>query len=247
MPLLRASSLDLFWGCSAWVGVEPDVKVDVDKQFPNAKASRDWGTMVHTWKETGKVVHPERNLREEKLLAKRIKKHGLRPQQYWPDGGWHEVSVAYNWVFGVGIVEYAAGESFRERFDDEWITGKIDYFREDEPGGIDTVDDLKTGKWWDKTPTECVQTTFYGLALYRAGLTNNKLSTITHWPKYPASAPPTVIPDVITRSMYEAFEKKLVRKLSVIGQSQYNPSESNCRFCPNRLSCPSVWRDDGEV
>jgi PD-(D/E)XK nuclease superfamily len=237
-PLLRASSLDQFWGCSAWVGNEPHTRVDVDKQWPNAKASREWGTMVHTWKETGIIRHPSKDAHEEKLFALRIKRHKLQPKDLWPTGGWHEVSMAYNWVYGIGVVEFTGRADFRDRFDEEWITGTADYYNE----SSGTVDDLKTGKWWDKSPLQCVQTTFYTLALYRAGL-HTSLSSITHWPKNPAKRPPQVSVDIVTEPMILKFEDKLKKKLSVIGQNQYNPSESNCRFCPNRLVCPEVWNE----
>lgn len=245
-PICRASSLDLFLNCSGWIGkvTKEDQKL-ADEEFENAETARDWGTMAHYWKETGKVLYKgkgpqELKEKEERLLANRIWNHNLSSQGLWPfkDGN-HEVSVAYNWRLRFSVVHWGrVDEDWRDQWSTDWITGTTDYFRFPFKTRIAWIDDLKTGKWWYKRPNQSAQLVFYLLAFARCGLFDIPQGrlTVTHWPKYPAKSPPMRMESIVTAEQLLKFEDKLCKAAEEAGQ-YYNPSVDRCKFCPGRFSC----------
>ena len=254
-PLLRASSLDQALECSAWIGkVTARDKRLCDEEYAAAEDAKLWGTMVHTWIETGKIRHPLRNSRdkvdaafakrEEKLLGNRIYKHKLRPTELYPVIGQHEIAMAYNWRHGYSVLNYAPTYEWKESFDQDWITGSTDFCLEDVDGTVDDilwVDDLKTGKWWTKTPKQSAQVKFYAMCIAQhARVPKHGIDlSITHWPKYPASRPPNRRKEVITLEELSTFETSVVEMcFKAVGETKnYNPSPGVCRFCPARFSC----------
>lgn len=249
-PIVRASSLDQFLECSAWVGqITAQDKRLCDEEYSASDDAKNWGTMVHTWIETGKIRHPNRNskdkviknfsLREERLLENRIVKHKLKPTVLYPISGQHEIAMAYNWVEGYSVLNYAPTFEWKESFGHEWITGSTDFCLESDEELW--VDDLKTGKWWTKTPKQSAQIKFYAVCIAQhasvpaAGI---KL-TVTHWPKYPANSPPSRQPEIITLTELAEFEAEVRNACAVASGStkRYRPSAQTCRFCPARFSC----------
>src|SRR5687767_6728827 len=98
MALVRASSLDLFLACNgAWNLQYAPVSDDYLEKRKNEGA--EWGTMVHTWKQTGKIEH--RSKRTAASFKKRVA--GVSRLDYWDYRGWHEVGVAYNWYYGYAV------------------------------------------------------------------------------------------------------------------------------------------------
>ena len=246
---MRFSELDQLFACPGFTSIERDITKE-DEQFPNAQTSREWGTMVHTWKETGNIVHPSGDKREEKLFGNRVwakpGKEKINRFDYWPVESNHEVRVAYNWRDEYSVLDYAKDSEWYKRFDDDWIVGTIDTIWEE--GSLVVIDDLKTGKWWNKTPTESYQVMGYGLGVQASGCatTYTKLR-VTHWPKYPAKSPPNVISEIIPTEHLYQLGKKIKDKMEQRGQV-FNPSKDNCRFCPGRLNCMFTipWEDDDD-
>lgn len=270
MPLVRASSLDQFLECSAWVGqVTADDKAQCDAEFERAEDAKNWGTMVHTWIETGKIRHPQRvstdkvikefALREERLFENRVVKHKLTPRGLYPIEGLHEVAMAYNWRLGTSVVAFQGTPEYKNwyklSFGDDWVTGSCDFFLEQMFGSGSVndmvwIDDLKTGKWWTKKAKESAQIKFYALCLAqhcdRIPVRGVQI-TVTHWPKYPANRPPVREPEFITLSELTEFEIELREKCALaVGEvKSYRPSAQTCRFCPFRFNC--LFRVEPEV
>lgn len=249
---MRFSSLDQLFACPGYTSIERNVEAE-DEQFPNAQASRAWGTMLHTWKETGKIIHPEGDKREEKLLGNRIWKSvkNRREQKilntdYWPTGGFHELKIAYNWREQYSEISFHDEPEFHKQFrdDDDWITGTVDFVLETE--GKLRVSDLKTGKWWNKAPTESKQIMGYGLGIFASQswpiYTEMELEVV-HWPKYPAKEPPKVAREDISTEGLIQFGKQVQQKMEARGQ-EFNPSVDNCRFCPGRFNCMFAVKEE---
>lgn len=230
MALVRASSLDLFLACSGYLHLPAAPTV-----YTKAEEAAAWGTMVHTWKQTGKIVH------ENKRTAASFKKRAARVnrEKLWPtEHGWHEVGLAYNWNYGYAVSHFgrnnAEVEEWKRSFGDNWITGTCDYFNEETL----EVNDLKTGKWWSKTPRESAQIAFYAMCLDMLfGDGRDIPLSCTHWPRYPAKGLPDTTEESVTRDELARFEEKLQRACEESLRPAYNPGEDQCRFCPARNNC----------
>lgn len=241
MPgLVRASGLDLFLSCNGYLHL-PEAR----EHFEKAEEAAEWGTMVHTWAETGLVAH--KNKRTATSFRKRLKALNLKPTDLWDADGEHEVSVAYNWRYGYAIPFYGRGKEAAEwkaSFNVDWITGTIDYIKYFDRGVNDLpyvkVDDLKTGKWWDKDPIDSAQIAFYGMCAWKWYTCPVELG-VTHWPRYPATSEPDQSTNWITPEMWEIFERKLQRSCENAMNPEFNPTEEHCRFCPGRNACLFAW------
>lgn len=240
---MRFSSLDQLIACPGYVSFDrrPDLE---DEEFPNAKKSREWGTMVHGWKETGNIVHEDP--REARLFGNRIwksEKNGRSEKldrfKYWPAKGIHELHVGYHWPTGHGIVDYSKPSNWYTRFDDEWIVGVTDFYYQGR------VSDLKTGKIWEKESEDSMQVTGYGAAISGFGLKVDTLEVI-HWPKYPAKEPPRVIQSSVKDDTFPIFKDKVTHAMNNRGK-EFNPSVDNCRFCPARFTCPFAEKEEKQI
>lgn len=243
MGLTRASSLDLFLSCSGYLHLPLAPKI-----YSASSDAAAWGTMVHTWKETGKVVHPKKSTADS--FRRRLKKLGIRREDYYGDGI-HEINVAYNWKMGYVVPYYGKdGELWKSTFGMDWVTGTVDYAETREYGDEDysaglLVDDLKTGKWWSKRPRESAQIIFYCMCIskmYRA----NVNARVTHWPRYPATGIPTQDTQLITVEELDRFEERLQKACEEASYPKFNPSEENCRFCPGRNACLYTYEPPDE-
>lgn len=240
MALVRASSLDLFLSCSGYLHL-PEAK----PFFANAAPAAEWGTMVHTWKETGQVKHA--NKRTATSFKKRLETLGVKHEDYYSLEGQHEVSVAYNWEYGYVVPFYGKGEAaeeWKKQFGASWVTGTMDYLMD--LGEYLRVNDLKTGKWWTKKPRESAQVSFYGMCGWKL-YAKPVIQDILHWPRYPATGKPKILgPEVVTGEEYARFEAKLQRACEESFSPTYNPSEESCRFCPGAGSCLYKWEESPE-
>lgn len=261
MPLVRASGLDLFLACAGYLKLPAAPVV-----YENAAEGAAWGTMVHHWKETGKIVHENKrtaNSFRKRLIENDIQREALWPLSRWPTGkelggvsnnllppGYHEISVAYNWQYGYVIPYYGKdGDIWKSQFNTDWVTGTLDYL---EPRVVDgeqmiIVDDLKTGKWWDKRPRQSAQIVFYAMCagkLYNVPV----MASVTHWPRYPVKTKPKRDAQRIDLVELDRFEAKLqmAAETAVYGEIELVPGEKQCRFCPARRNCPAAF-DFGEV
>lgn len=230
---MRFSSLDQVLACPGSATIKRDREKE-EAQYPNVKPSRDWGKMVHTWKETGTIVHPDDDKREQKLFYNRINKHKLKHTDLWPVDAHHEVPVAYNWRYGYSTIDFTKPKDWYKRFDDDWVIGTLDTTWTEEDTLV--VDDLKTGKWWNKKPTESAQIVGYGLAAQSSGIEKPNIKLrVTHWPKYPAKRPPQIEEETIPVEKLYTIIPKI--KDAMLSTNEFNPSVDNCRFCHGRFNC----------
>ena len=211
--------------------------------------------MVHTWKETGKVVHSKK--RTATSFKTRLTKTGIKHSDLYGEG-LHETHLAYNWRYGYCIPYYGKdGELWKRGFNTDWITGtcdyseSLDYGRSSNLKGIDPVppglwvDDLKTGKWWTKTPRQSAQIAFYAMCMRHLYDSHVNVS-VTHWPRYPASGRPTRTVETIERDELDRFEEKVQRAAyaAISYEPAFNPTEDGCRFCPARKVCINAFNYD---
>jgi hypothetical protein len=249
--LVRASSLDLFLACHGYLYLPHQPTV-----YAKAAEAAEWGTMVHTWKETGQVVHP--NKRTATSFRKRLTANKIKHSQLY-GSGMHEVHVAYNWIYGYVVSFYGHGEEaerWKASFNKDWVVGTIDYLEVTETSVL--VDDLKTGKWWTKRAKESAQLSFYLMCAWKLyGDNYDYYLSVTHWPRYPASSKPKRTPSKDRGVSVEAltrFEKQLQESCYASVQNNpgtvypmdqiidiLNPGEEQCRFCPSRNKCPVAW------
>lgn len=253
MALVRASGLDLFLACAGYLNLPAAPVV-----YENANEGAMWGTMVHKWKETGKIEHESKRVANS--FKKRLIENDIKRADYWPvignseqlgmPPGYHEVTVAYNWDYGYVIPYYGKdADEWKKQFGLEWVTGTVDYIEPRSIGGelMVIVDDLKTGKWWNKRPRESAQIVFYAMAiakLYSLPI----MSSVTHWPRYPVASKPKRDSQRIDLVELDRFEVKLqlACEIAARGTPELRPGEKQCRFCPARGNCPVAF-DYGEV
>lgn len=175
--------------------------------------------------------------RDSLLLTKKIEATGIVRADWWPDGGYHEVTFAVE-VFAEGLAEYigdrAGADAWKKQFDPRrYLTGTIDYWR---PGWID---DLKTGRWPVHPSTrQLLSYALYDwLALGRPDSWECE-RTITQWPKYPIAKPPVrshgpLMADLDIREHLDNLRYALTH-------DDKNPTEEYCRFCDSRSCCPEA-------
>jgi hypothetical protein len=231
----RASNLDRTLQCLGHLTLPWD-----DTKSDRAIEAAAYGTLVHTWKETGKVdvnsSYPGHAKTFEKKLTV-LEAAGLSRQDIWPTG-FHEVSFAFNCKdgrLGTCWVKGEAAHQWKKSHGKQWITGSADLIDVDQLW----VDDLKTGMV-KAEPDELGQLFFYAMCLskYVARQEPVKVS-ITHWPKYPIDALPN-------RLEAEISYKKLVKceqyLMSLYGDFKAGKTPfalgPECDFCPAFAACP---------
>ncbi len=254
----RASELDRVLTCpGSLLPLEALARFDPPSDKRDEAAA--WGTLAHHWKAAGLVVPVAGYPRHPRALKNRLS--SLTPtsspsalrEELWPSGGEHEVGVAVSALYAsVGSIQGppAAVDAWKALQPDDRVTGTLDYhgLLLDEPW----VDDLKTGR---VAPSpRSAQLWLYGLATFRLhlGSPDRIITSITHWPRYPATAAPKRIWGSISRDELLRFERvlklKYERLLELRSQAlrsptdfdykTLRPSEDRCRFCPSRVTCP---------
>lgn len=232
---LRASSLPLLTKCSGSAHL-PQLATTSE----NAVKGAQWGTMAHNWKETGVVRGP--NARTEAAFARAVELSGISRADLWPDGGWHEQSVALR-VDGIREVRGTKPDPPDGRF----ITGTDDFhwylF-----GGELWVDDLKTGKYYEDDrgnqlyaqDVRSTQLRFYALAIVALlGYVGPVHVSLTHWPRLPVARrhlPPARLWTTYTSNELHAFWGELEALLLDVASGELRPGD-HCRFCPSRDYC----------
>lgn len=253
MPFARASELDRLLLCP---GPAILVRADESTKSPRSKEAAAWGTAIHAWKETGTLPNDPKI---RSLFNKKLGASGVDRVKLWPVAGEHEVALAFNVVTGVGrrctVPVGAAADEYRatwkSAFDDQWVTGTLDYVME--LLGGPWVDDLKTGRYGHPKDYEAQQT-FYCLAWGTAtyGEITPTRSTITHWPKYPTAAHPVRLGSVFNLDYLKAFWKRLQGLRAQILRLQPLPKDAimgelstgeQCMYCPSRAACPKISGD----
>lgn len=235
---MRASSLPLLTKCPGSAFLPQD---DAPKS-EEAQKGADWGTMVHTWKETGDVRGPDR--RTESSFKSAISKSGIDRLALWPDGGRHEVALAIR-VDGTREVRASHDKVFGVL---GWITGTGDFTYWLYDGEL-WIDDLKTGKVY---PDENGQNRFpqdpasaqlkcYALAIARLlGYTGVVHISVTHWPRLPVEfrhRPPERLWATFTTEELDDFYTELEQLFRDVRDAAVLRPGAHCRFCPSRLYC----------
>lgn len=248
----RASSLPLLTKCLG-SDVLPHAPMD-PKYAKNAKLGAVWGTMVHTWKETGNVVSSDK--RSATALAKAIELSKVDRESLWPSEGHHETAIAVR-VDGTREVRRSHDGIFGTP---EWITGTGDFhwyiF-----GGELWVDDLKTGKVYPDEITgenrfpqdpRSAQLKCYALAIaVLIGYAGVVHVSVTHWPrlpiehrhKEPSRLWTTFTTDELTDFWGELellYRQTAESRRAVAGDDgstlHLTPGD-HCRFCPSKPYC----------
>lgn len=173
-----------------------------------------WGRFCHKWMETGEVKDwPELNLSDKdldkytKLLNEKISLSGVDRDWLWPHKkkeGFFEVPFALNCGTNYQVLQVASkkdGDTWRNGFSDEWLTGTSDYISEigrkqileyglpDEWAQLPWIDDFKTGQLPHKDDPQLMA---YALMRWLIAGKNpgGSVVSLTHWPKYPKRNPP---------------------------------------------------------
>lgn len=236
MPWTRASELERAILCpgSAHLPRTPDNR---------DKTAANWGTNVHAWKETGKWW-------EDTLVTRRrqaaLDAADLTRESLWPGSTGHEVSLALR--SSVRTVESYVGpaaerDAWKKSFDSNWLTGTADYIGE--VLGTPWIDDLKTGREVPEDPWELWQLRFYAVCVMILNPDATEvLTSITHWPRYPADSPPRRLwSKPIPRA------EVLGTTLGLLEHGRRNVEASKkqlrvfpgpqCQWCPASVGCPA--------
>jgi hypothetical protein len=240
VPWSRASGLERAIACPA------STHLPVIRDNPGEAAV--WGTLVHSWKETGQWHKTLAARRRAAALAGA----GLTRDTLWPStAGTHEVSYALNTASRI-CDRYEGPASGRDgwklSFDDNWITGTADWVGD--ILGDAWIDDLKTGSYVPSNPWDLWQLRFYALCAALLGGQEAVQISITHWPRYPADGAPHRIwaPPVqrgellgVTLPLLEMARQAAVEsKRAGVPVTQ---TGDHCHWCRAKPNCPEYGGD----
>ena len=250
---MRASSLPLLTKCAG----SATLTEGEEEKSKNAQEGADWGTMVHTWKQTGKVEHAVK--RTATAFKRAIAESGVgSPESLWPAGGVHEQPVALR-VDGTRQAAWNTEHTYESL--PEWITGTDDFQWWLFDGEL-WIDDLKTGKVYPNPPpgapghmrgigvgenrfpqdVRSAQLRFYALAVATLlGYSGDVHVSLTHWPRLPLEyrhKHPARYWTTYLHSELLAFWGDLERLYDEVhrGKLTLHPGD-HCRFCPARNNC----------
>lgn len=258
MAWTRASALDRTLRCVGSLSM-PQTP-EAERMSPRAKEGAAWGTLVHKWKATGRVIASPDFPNHAKLFRKKLAHNGLANydddqkfrDSWWPPGGLHEVSVAVDCA-GQGVAwtqieDETAMNAWKTSMPESWITGTLDYVGQ--VLGDPLIDDLKSGAWPPLPPKESAQLRFYALAALRLHspvdpFPGRVVLSITHWPRYPVIGLPKRYYHEVLPKHLDKFEKMLRKawKQHESGESDLTPGALQCVFCPAKAACPVVYQE----
>lgn len=214
------------------------VRARTAPRSPKADEAAAWGTLCHTWKETGEIRGGSESHRA--TLARKLAESGVRREDWWNElEGEHEVTFAVN--LEAGTAERFSGshddaDAWKKRFDSRrYLTGTIDWVGSHR--GDDWVDDLKTG--FLKDVNELRQVHSYSMALWMLRGKPRKYRchrSLTHWRKYPLHGhPERHWGRPLTALDLRLHLEDLRYAVANIGEA--NVSDEGCRFCESRTTC----------
>lgn len=249
---MRASSLPLLMKCTG-AAVLPCV----EEKSENAERAAEWGTMVHTWAQTGEIKGPD--TRTENALKRAILLSGIDRLEWWPEGV-REGPVSVR-------VDGTREASWDDTVRDGWVTGHYD-FRWWLFGDRLWVDDLKTGRYypnparggWGHNPglevganrypqdVRSPQLKTYVLALSELlGTKNGATVTLTHWPRLPLDRRHAQPQRFWVEYTHEALQRHWTELETTYREKQHNERAmlghedslilrpgDHCKFCPVR-------------
>lgn len=260
MGWTRASSIERALACVGSTVLEPGP----DHRSASTLEAAAWGTTAHTWKQTGEVRAPRGYEKLGPLFTKRLRAAwgSLEAAEearvrLWPEGGRHEASVAVWTKDKIGHPEHGLvvirenqdQRKWTDQWDDNWVTGNIDY--DGDLLGDPWISDLKTGKESEEQPP---QLWLYSLArwLEEDRKPERIVTDITHWPRYPIHSLPERYWGEIEASDLDIFWGRLIMKgreregLRLYIADGGEPSEidlntgTHCKYCPARIHCPAL-------
>lgn len=188
----------------------------------------DLGTLLHYWKETGDTDPPGADPRDVDTAEKKVLLSSIDRDEWWHHGE-HEVAFAIHLTTleVQRFVRCDCGEphtrpaddpdAWKKSFGKEWLTGTIDYLRDDLGG-----DDLKTGSWDVEAKGNRQLLSYALLTWVEAGCPTKweKWWSITTWKKYPLAGLPK-------RSWWLITGMDLLDHLEDLRWAVSNPSEVN--------------------
>lgn len=243
MAWTRASQLDRTLQCPGHLTLPHRRELS-----ERALDAAEYGNLVHRWAETGKVSGSKSHCKTfEKKLAV-LQAHGITRETLWNVAGYHEVTFAYNCVDGRLGVCWLRGDAsidFKQKHDDDWITGTADFVYI--KNGFCGVNDLKTGMLFDSQPDELSQLYFYLMCWqkYCGKIGTDGYLEVNHWPKYPIDTLPCVeerlVPNLRLHK-FEAYLGKLHRNYKN-GDSPFVLG-AECEYCPAQEDCPLLKQND---
>ncbi len=150
-----------------------------------------WGTMLHTWKETG--TFPVDTVATRRRL-KSLAMSGVSREELYPDTGLHEISYALHTANRIVDHLWRPGltredrEEWKAGFGPEWVTGTCDYTGD--VLGDPWCDDLKSGREVTDNPWDLWQLRLYATCVAILSHADQVHVSLTHWPRYPADSVP---------------------------------------------------------
>ncbi len=235
---MRASSSDRGVTCPASL----ELPVFARPMSESRQRALDWGTLVHSWKETGEM-DPRFRPADRLCLATKLERTGVTREVYWP-GGHHELTFAINLETASPLLHDPAtgipADPWKSTFDPtKFLTGTIDWWNWNVDGDGDVLDDLKTGRWPVDAKTSRQLRSYALLPWVMAGRPDDYsiLTSITQWPRYPMAGKPTRTFHALSGGDLEDHLDDL--RWAVAHPNEVNPTEEGCRFCECKPGCPS--------
>lgn len=243
-PFARASELDRVLRCNGSLNLVRLRGPDSTERNPSLIAKGEWGTDMHTVKETGEVpvhraVPPDAPfLRKAQILRE-------ERQELWPDGaGAHEVSFAYNVLTNEVKVSSVAGkeaqDTWKGAFDEDHVVGTSDWVGWHV--GTLHIDDLKTGR--QEPDPESFQNMFYAMCASIVAKVDDVVLSSTHFPRYPVRGRPNRLwarEDGFFRKARPDFVARLVEAHAVVTKKKrpaFVAGPYQCPYCPVKEKCP---------
>lgn len=250
MAWARVSQLDRIIQCVGSAHLYNTIPATrLARKSENSLNAAEYGTLVHYWKQHGIIPEPGTKRDEESLArytsARKtfqkklnyLETRGITREMVW-NGGWHEVSIAYNCIDGrVGIAWEGNADKFKAAHPEPWYTGTADWV--DFQGTTLHVNDLKTGAMFDSEPDEMAQMYGYIMPLVKYFRPEKIITSVTTWPKYPIENEPERTEGEISLTQIYKFEDLIKRKYNtyITKPDTYRLGEA-CTFCPVIGNCP---------
>lgn len=229
---MRASETDRALLCPASL-----VRKKTGKRSDKANKTAEWGTFVHSWKETGET-------RNNKTLLKKLSKSGVDRARLWPETGnqyGHEATFSID-IESLQLRIWSSKGSKYPR--DHWkrrhprhrfITGSIDWLSTRSRDGLPWVDDLKTGSWPVIAKYSKQLRTYALVPWILSGCTTDVWVSITQWPKYKLDCKPKRTWHLLKSADLKKHLEKI--KWAIKNTHKAIPSKHACMFCLCKPDC----------
>lgn len=245
MAWTRASSLPISLACPG-----STVLPVQELRSPSTVEAGEWGTMVHTWKATGRVQPSKAYPQHARLFTKKLKTVWGTIEDsekarltLWPDDGQHELSIAYNCNDGsFAWSDTSTPDEWKGKFGNEWITGTMDYLGD--VLGVPWTSDLKTGRF--PPDAEGPQNMFYAAGTWLLkDRPPSVIASIDWWARYPVYNLPKRFDAEPDSESLDKFLWECQNSYRIHGRARVADDKtpflvtgSQCTWCPSRRICP---------